>query len=170
MAERKLLIDEESMEYKGLFNLKELYSIIDDYIKVKGYDKFEPLNREDIHQEGKDIHIILELKKWHTDYIRKFLKLEIFFTDIKEAETEVDGHKMRLNKGELEFLFTGYLETDWEGRWEGRPMYHFLRTIFDRYIYRTHTQHFEMEVISDLTELREKLGSYLNLYRFRQAG
>ncbi|MFH1064389.1 MAG: hypothetical protein V1729_04875 [Candidatus Woesearchaeota archaeon] len=169
MSEKKILIDEEALEYEGLFNLIELYSIIDDFLKLKGYDKFEPLNEESVYPHGKDVHIILAPMKWHTDYVRKVLKIDLQLSKIKEVETEVDKVKVKLNQGKIRILYSGMLETDWEGRWEQRPIYHFIRTIFDKYIYRKHTQDFESEIISDVNELRDKMGSFLNLYRFRKA-
>lgn len=169
MVERKLLIDEESMDYEGLFNLIELYSIIDEFLKLKGYDKFEPLNEESVYPSGKDVHIIIRPMKWHTDYIRKVLKIEMQMHNIKEVETEVDKVKVKLNQGKIKILYSGYLETDWEGRWEQKPIYYLFRTLFDKYIYRKHTNDFEGEIISDLNELRDKMGAYLNLYRFRKS-
>ena len=169
MVERKLLIDEESMDYEGLFDLKELYSIIDDYFKLKGYDKFEPLNEEQVFPTGKDIHIIIRPMKWHTDYVRKVLKIEIQMKHIKDVETEIDKLKVKMNQGKVKILFSCYLETDWEGRWEQKPIYYFIRTMFDKFVYRQHTQDFEREIISDLHELKEKMGAYLNLNRFKKS-
>lgn len=169
MVERKLLIDEESMDYEGLFDLKEFYSIIDDYLKLKGYDKFEPLNEEQVFPTGKDIHIIIRPMKWYTDYARNVLKIELQMKQIKDVETEIDKLKVKMNQGKIKILFSCYLETDWEGRWEQKPLYHFIRTLFDKFVYRQHTQDFEQEVLSDMRELREKMGAYLNLHRFKKS-
>jgi len=168
MVEKKILIDEESMEYEGLFNFFELYSIIDEFLKLKGYDKFEPLNEEQVYPEGKDIHIIFTPKKWHTDYIRKAMKVELLLSHIKDVETEIDNVKVKLNQGKVRIMFSGFLETDWEGRWEQRPLYYLIRTMFDKFIYRKHTHDFEMEIISDVNELKAKMGAYLNLNRFKK--
>jgi hypothetical protein len=169
MVEVKLLVDEEAMDYEGLFNLIELYSTIDDFLKLKGYDKFEPMNEEQVTPTGKSIHIILKPMKWHTDYIRKVLKIEMQMHDIKEVETEVDKVKIKLNQGKIKILYSCYLETDWEGRWEQRPIYYFIRSIFDKFIYRHITKEFEGEIVSDLNELKGKMGSFLNLYRYKKA-
>ena len=169
MVERKILVDEESLDYEGLFNLIELYSIIDDFLKIKGYDKFEPLNEESVYPTGKSIHIILEPMKWHSDYVRKVLKIDIRMSEIKEVETEIDKVKVKLNQGKMKMLFSCFLETDWEGRWEQKPFYYFIRTIFNKFIYRPHNEDFEAEIISDINEVKEKMGSFLNLYRFRKA-
>jgi hypothetical protein len=169
MVERNTLVDEESLQYDGLFNVREIYLLIDDFLKLKGYDKFEPLNEESVYPDGKEIHIKLEPKKWHSDYIRKVLKIDIMLHNVKEVETEIDGLKVKLNQGNIMVLFSAFLETDYEGRFEQRPFYYFMRTIFDKFIYKSYTRSFEGETVSDLNELRQKMGSYLNLYRFRKA-
>lgn len=169
MSEKKLLVDEESLDYEGLFNLLELYSIVDDFLKQKGYDKFEPLNEESVYPDGKNIHVKLTPMKWHTDYVKKSLKIEMQMHDIKEVETKIDKVTVKINQGKVKILFSAWLETDWEGRWEHKPFYYFIRTIFNKYIYRKHTHDFETEVIEDINDLRTKLGSFLNLYRFRKA-
>ena len=167
MAEIKLLIDEESLSYEGLFSVLEFHKLIDDYLKLKGYDKFETENEESVYAEGKKIHYIITPLKWHTDYIRKALKIEIFMDEIKEVETEIDKVKVKLNQGKLKVLFSASLHTDWEGRFEQKPLYFLIRTIFDKYIYHKHTKDFESEVVGDLNELRQKVGGFLNLYRYR---
>ncbi len=169
MVERKILVDEEGLDYEGLFNLLELYSVIDDFIKIKGYDKFEPLNEENVHPTGKEIHIVVRPMKWHTDYVRKVLKIDVQFSEVKEVETEVDGVKVKLNQGKIKILYSCYLETDWEGRWEQKPVYYFIRTLFEKYFMRMHMRDFESETRSDLNEIKDKMGSFLNLYRFRKA-
>ncbi|MFC1722984.1 hypothetical protein ACFL0V_02495 [Nanoarchaeota archaeon] len=168
MVTRKLLADELALEYEGLFDAAELYALIDDWTKLKGYDKFETLNQEIVVAEGKEIRIILEPRKWHTDYIRKYLKFELVMREVKEVETVVDKMKVKMNQGKIRLLFSGYLETDWEGRWEQKPIYHFMRTLFDKYVYRSHTNDFEREILSDVQDIMSQVGSFLNLYRYRK--
>ncbi|MBW2967106.1 hypothetical protein KY362_01330 [Candidatus Woesearchaeota archaeon] len=169
MVERKLLVDEEGVSYEGLFDIKELYKIIDEFLTMKGYDKFEPMCEESIYPSGKEILIKITPKKWWSDYIRKMLKIEIQMHNVREVETSVDGVKMKLNQGKMLILYSCYLETDWEARFEQRPIYYFWKTIFDKFVYKKHTQQYEDETIADMNELREKMGAYLNLYRFRKA-
>lgn len=169
MVEKKILVDEDELNYEGLFDLAEIYALIDDYLKLKGYDKFEPMNEENVFPTGKTLHIILAPMKWHTDYIRKTLKIELLVTDMKEVETEIDKVKMTLNQGKINVKFSAVLQTDWEGRWEQRPLYFFFRTIFEKFIYKGDIKRFEDENTADLNELKQKVGAYLNLNRFRKS-
>ena len=168
MVERKLLIDEDMQEYEGLFDAVELYSLIDEWLKIKGYDKFETLNQEQVYPAGKEVRVILEPKKWHTDYVRKYLKVELVMEEVKEVETMIDKVKVKINQGKVRVIYSGILETDWEGRFEMRPLYQFFRVLFEKYIYKQQTQDFESEIVSDVHELKEKVGSFLNLYRYRK--
>lgn len=170
MVEKKILIDEDELNYEGLFDLGELYALVDEYIALKGYDKHEFKNEEAVYPSGKTIHIILQPTKWvHTDYVRKVIRVELHVHDLKDIETEVDKVKVNVHQGKVNIKFSGVLETDYEGRWEQRPIYFFLRTIFEKYIYRGDMKNFEDEIISEVNELKEKVGSYLNLNRFRKA-
>ncbi len=167
MVERKLLLDELEFEYEGLFDAKELFALMDDYFNLKGYDKFEVMNAEQILKEGKELRMKIDFKKWHTEYVRKDIVIEIVMQNMKEIEAKIDTSKVKLNQGNLRMLFTGTLETDYEGRWEYNPVYFFLRTLFDKYVYRAHTKDFENEIKSDVNEIMEKVGSFINLYRYR---
>ena len=44
MAERETLIDNYRVIYEGLFSVKDLYSLIDEYFEEKGYDRREKKN------------------------------------------------------------------------------------------------------------------------------
>ena len=169
MVETKILVDEEDISYEGLFSPIEVYNIVDEFLSLKGYDKFELLNEEQVLEEGKQLHIIYTPIKWHTDYIRKALKIDIRIREVKEVETTIDKLKVKMCQGKLKILFSGILHTDWEGRWEQRPIYYMIKTMFDKYLYRAHQEDFEKEIIADVTDLKKKVGAYLNLYRFKKA-
>ena len=39
MAERVLVVDHLKLNYEGIFNVTELYQIVDTYLRDKGFDK-----------------------------------------------------------------------------------------------------------------------------------
>ena len=168
MTEEKILVDEIEMEYEGLFDATDLFGLIDNWLKMKGYDKFVTVDQELVTPEGKEIRVIWEPMRWHTEYVRKKLKIEIAMRDVKEIETVIDKNKVRLNQGKIRILYSGVLHTDYEGRWEQKPIYHFLKILMDKYVYKGYTKDFEGEIVSDVDELKAKVGSFLNLYRFKK--
>lgn len=168
MAEIRTIVESLKITYEGLFRIKELYFLIDDFFREKGYDKYEKVNREQVFADGKDIFIAWEFDKYHTDYIILKIKMKMFVRNLKDVETEIDGRKVRVNQGKVTVTFSGHLVTDWEGRWEGKPVYFFFRTIFDKFIYRTETKQFEIEIVDNCNALKNTVESYLNLEKFRQ--
>jgi len=166
MPEREVVVDKLRLTYEGLFSVGELYKMIDEWFRWKGYDKRENKNIEIVKPEGKFIEIELEPWKKVTDYAKNVIKIRIQMNDIKEVEVEKDNTKLKLNQGKVHFVFDGFLETDYEARWEGKPIFYFIRTVFDKYFYKPFTAGFERGVKEDVMHLHGQVKAFLNLYRF----
>lgn len=164
--EKKSVVDKLRLTYEGIFSLEELYKLIDTFIREKGYDKRERIAQEKITPEGKFIHLDIEPWKKYTDYVKSEIRLKVYITDMKDVEIERDGVKMKMNQGKIQMVFDGYLSTDYENRWESKPIFFFIRTIFDKYIYRIYTDKYEGHVVEDINQLHAMIKSFLNLYRF----
>ncbi|MBS3142014.1 hypothetical protein J4464_01365 [Candidatus Woesearchaeota archaeon] len=165
MSEREILVDKRRMTYEGLFSVADLYSLIDEYFEEKGYDKHEKKNIERVTPNGKDIEIEVEPWKKITDYAQSIIRVRILMTGIKEVEVEKDGVKIKLNQGKVQLIFDAIFETDYEHRWEAKPVFHFVRTIVDRYLYKTYTNQYKGEVMNDFNMLVYQIKAFLNLYR-----
>jgi len=70
MAEIRTLIDGKSLSYEGIFNIKELYKVIDVWFRDRGYDKQEIKNWEDVSESEKQIVLEIIPYKKVSDYAR----------------------------------------------------------------------------------------------------
>jgi len=165
MAERETLVDNYRIQYEGLLSVVDLYTMIDEYFEEKGYDKREKKNIERVSPEGKFIEIELEPYKKITDYAKSSIKVRLQMKNIKEIEVERDGVKVRLNQGSVNIVFSCYLETDYEHKWETKPMFYFMRVLYDKFIYASYTSQYKGEVVNDFNQLISQIKSFLNLYR-----
>ncbi len=163
MGERKIVVDDSKIEYQGLFNSKELYRVIENWIKDHGYDKREASNTEYTKHEGKFIELKLAPWRTITDYAKIIMKVKIVMNDLKDVEVKSDGHRLRMNQGKLVISFQGIVETDWEGRWISKPTLFFLRTLYDKYIYRMYSSRYDGEISCDVNELASEIKRYLNM-------
>ncbi|RME77810.1 hypothetical protein D6774_03235 [Candidatus Woesearchaeota archaeon] len=154
-----------NLTYEGIFDFKELYRLVDDFARTKNYGKNEKVNKEIVHEDGKDIQIVLEIQKEQTDYVAKKLKIVFDAKNVKDVEVNLDGKKLKMHKGTLFFSIKGYLITDWEGKWEATPWQFFIRAVYDKWIYKKETQDFAAEVKADMNFLRDQVRAYLNLTR-----
>ena len=169
MPERTIVVDKLKLEYEGLFDWKELFKLISEWFREKTYDWKEKVSHEHVKKEGKYIEIILEPWKALTDYVQSEIKVRIIIDDMKTVEVEKKGAKIKLNQGKITMLFDGYLTTDWEARWEGKPSYFLLRTIFDRFIYKREIHKYKKQVVEEVNQLMNEIKSFLNLYKFEYA-
>ncbi|MFH1848949.1 MAG: hypothetical protein ABH879_02065 [archaeon] len=166
MVERRIVVDEMQLEFRGLFDVGEFYRLIDSWLKEKAYVKHERRNYEHAYVEGKQIEVWKQPYKKVTDYAKYVIDIKILIEDLKDVVTEKDGKKVRLNQGNVSITFSGYLETDYEHRWEKKPLFYFMRAIFDNYVFKVHTEKFEKGLVEDVNQLHTIVKAFLNLYRY----
>ncbi|MEE9525210.1 MAG: hypothetical protein V3V78_01215 [Candidatus Woesearchaeota archaeon] len=166
MAEKKLVIDQLKLTFEGLFDLNGLYRSIDAWFYEKGYDKFEKKNYEQVLPTGKDIEIELMPWKKTTDYFKNILRIRMKFTNVKEIEVEKQGIKLKLQQGRVMMIFDAYLESDYEHKWDERPMFFFLRTLFDKYVFKGYFRKAEKWLVNDLYQLHGRIQQFLNIHRY----
>ncbi len=166
MSERRIVVDTLRLNYQGLFNLNELYLVIDKWFRERGWDKYERKNYEQVFKDGRQIEIEIEPWKKTSDYARAAIKINMIFTGIKDVVVKRDGYNVKMNQGKLLMTFMGYLDTDYEDRWESKAFLFFLRTLFDMYVYKIHTNKFESYVADETTHLYNTIKSYLNMQKF----
>ncbi len=169
MSEKKLVVDQLKINYDGIFSVNGLYKLLDSWFYENAYDKLEKKNDERVTPNGKDIEIEMRPWKKPTDYANKIMKIRLFMKGIKDVVVEKDGVKHRLNQGSVQIIIDGYIETDYENKWEQKPTFFFIRALFDKYIFKFHTDAFEAELIDDVHHIQTSVKSFLNLYRYASA-
>jgi hypothetical protein len=167
MAEQEFVLDKERIEYEGIFSVAGLYRLIDEWLLDKGYYRKEPMHTESAKPEGKFVEIQLVPEREISDYAKSILRIRIQLSGIKDVVIEgTDGSKQRQNQGKVLVTLSGVLETDYEGKWEGKPMFLFIRTIYDKYLYKPLTGGFQAIVRTDADHLKNAIAGFLNLHRY----
>ena len=167
--ERKLVVDQLRLSYEGLFDLPELYRVIDGFFYEKGWDKLERINQEQITPEGRQIRIVLEPWKSATDYFKLIIQIKLNARNVTDVEVEKEGAKIKLNQGDIKMTFNGYVLSDRQKKWEGSPFYWFLHIIFNKYFFKEHHDKAERWVLSDIDDLYQKIKTFLNVYKYNYA-
>ena len=65
-------------------------------------------------------------------------------------------------------IFDAYLESDYEHKWESKPTFFFLRTLFDKYVFKGYFAKAEKWIINDLYDLHSRIQRFLNVYRYEK--
>jgi hypothetical protein len=166
MAEYRNLTFGESFSYKGLIDVKGLYRLIDKWLQEHGYDKFEKWNFEEVYEDGKQITLKLHPFKKINDYVKIEIRINALLSKLKETTINQDGVKITLMKGQAKFTFDTFVVTDYEEHWSSTPFYFFLKTLIDKFIYRSYTDRYEDVLVADKDKLRREIKSFLNITRF----
>ncbi len=167
MPEDNLIVNNERIQYEGVFSVSELYRLIDEWLLDKGYFRIEPKHVESARPEGKFVELELTPSKELTDYAKSLLKFRIQMSNLKDVTLETpEGKKQKLNQGTVLITMSGILQTDYQDRWESKPVFLFFRAIYDRYIYKSLTGGFEGTIKSDIAQFKKTIAGFLNLHRY----
>ncbi|MBU0471389.1 MAG: hypothetical protein KKF65_02095, partial [Nanoarchaeota archaeon] len=82
MAETLTVVDGKTIEYEGIFDPRELYTIIDELSKQHSFDKNEFRNCEFVFKESKDLILDIRPYKRLSEYAKTEIKIEITGTDL----------------------------------------------------------------------------------------
>lgn len=140
------------VKQRGLFDFKDLYSFMFDYLMDENYDVFERKYVEKVKGDSKDVEIEWEAMKEISDYFRFVIKAYWIILGMKTVEVQKEGKKIKMDSGVVEIKFTAELVKDYENRWENAPFWKFLRGIYDRYIVRTRIEQYEERLLEEVNE------------------
>jgi hypothetical protein len=163
MVER-LRVYGNKFKFVGVFDLNAFYNFVYMWLQENKYVIIEEKGyTEKIKPNGKEVEIHWECRKKVSDYFRFMLKLDWLVLGMTTVEVEENGQKIKMNKGSLEIIFTGYLEKDYEHRWETSAVSKFLRGLYDRYVVRGVIEQYEEQVMMEVDEVNAQCKSYLSL-------
>lgn len=166
MAETSILSKDDSFTYKGLVNIKDFYMVLDKWLADRGYDKQEMFNSEEIYETGKQLFLDIKPYKEVSDYAKVEIEIMLDFRKCKEVTVERKGRKATLMNGEFTVTFNTFLVTDLADYWDGKPIYYFLRTIAEKFLYKGYIEKAEEIALKDTGDLKRELKAFLNMHRY----
>jgi len=155
-------------KYSGLFKVRQLYKLIDDWCMERGYDKSEKTHSESVSESGKDILIVMEAMKKISEYAKFVIEIELTMNGVTEVIVKRKEKSEKLNQGKVSVEMTGYYITDYENRWQNKPTYVFFRTIVEKFLFKTPLSEEKLALIDEVHHLQSQIDGYLNLYKYRK--
>ena len=165
MVEKRQIVDGLRLNYNGPFDVVEFYDEVEDWIAKKGMEKEVKKKGEHIKPGGKEIEWFIEIWKNPSDYAKIIVRLRVLMTDVTEVEIKKGKSKRILNQGNVLCQFDGFIEQDIYGRWQQKPLYYFVRAIYDKFIYRLWTDKFNKDVYAGCYELHKVLTDFFKRYQ-----
>ena len=135
--EKNLIINNRELKYKGIFRMNDLFHALNKALDERGYQKREKRTEELVTEEGKRTFLELRPFKQVTDYITLMIKLRITFDHVTEMVQVVDGEKKKFQQGDVRISFDGWILTDYESRWQMKPLVYFMKGMLNKYLYKS---------------------------------
>jgi len=165
MAERRLIVDNETIAYEGILNITELYKLINDWCDSKRYFPVEQKCQECVSKTGKCVECELEPFKKLTDYAKSVIQIKIRADECTDVTVKRGSKKQKMQKAKVTIIFNAFLETDYEHRWERFPWMYVMRTLFEKYVFTPFLSGFSRGVREDVDHLKSEISGFLNLYK-----
>ena len=153
------------IEHKGVFDLKDLYNTMYDWLKRKGYAWAEKEYKDSqIAPGAKQIEIEWEATKEIDDYMQFVLTLNLMFV-VQDVEVEKEGIKVKAQSGNVSIKISALVLKDYGGKWE-KPISSLLREFYDKYIIGKRIESLERDLYEEGTDLINEIKSFLNLHKY----
>ena len=166
MGEVHHVVDHLKLEYRGVFNIREMLSGLGRWMKENPYEKGGDYMSEQHTAHGKCIeYTYWPWKKETYPYVRLYMKVRILIYDAKKVDVLVGKKKMTLDHGRILIYLDGLLDYDHDSYWDTTPMHVFFRTLWVKFVLRNYTKMYERNLINDVHDLYEYFERMLNTYK-----
>ena len=146
--------------------MEELFEIVDQALKDKGYTKQEKRSEETVSELGKNYFLELRPYKIKNNYINLMIKIKINITNLTETKQEFDNIKRLFQKGKVNIAFDSWILTDYENRWGMKPFVYFFKGMINKWVFQMKMEPgFTGELIGDTAYIYGKIKTLLSKYR-----
>lgn len=164
--EKNLIINNRELKYRGIFRYDELFSVINQALEERGYQKREKKSEELVTEKGKKIYLELRPFKTKSSYITLMIKIKIALNYLTETTEKLEGRKRSFQQGDVLITFDAWTMTDYEQRWGMKPWVYFMKGMIHKFLYKFPLESgFTGELVGDTAYIYAKIKKLLNSYR-----
>ena len=149
------------IKQKGIYNFKDIYEFLYDYLGEENYDLAEVKYVEKVNGDTKDVEIIWVATKEVSDYFKFEVTATWGILGMKKVKVKKNGQEVTMDSGTLEIKFVASIVKDYENRWENNAFLKFIRGIYDRYIIRSRIDDYEGKLWDEINEIIAQAKSHL---------
>lgn len=152
------------IKHNGIFDFRETYKILWDWLMDQNYDVNEKSYKENIGAgNARELEIEWQAIRKVSDYFRFQIIAKWHIIGMTMVDVEIDGVKQKMNKGQFELEVKCILIKDYEDRWASKPFFKFLRTFYDKYLIKERVEQYEGKLIMEMEEFVAQAKSFLAL-------
>jgi hypothetical protein len=157
---------EASIVYSGRFDYKAFYDFFFNVIKANGYVVTNEAHSQKVRENAEKVKIQWEFERIVDDYTKFTIEVRFLIHDLTQVIVKKEGGEVKLNEGKIDIHIAGSIITDWQKLWEKNFVLEKLRGFYERYLFRSTREQYEVEVYKDVYLIENELKSFLQLPRF----
>ena len=157
MVHTDKIVKDLEFSYEGVFDFKELLSVIREYLKRHDYDIDEKLYNTSVKDDLKSTKIKWNADRKVDDYNKCVVKLTVDLGDYKEGY--VDGAKVA--DGKLKVTFNAEVERDYGEKWKKNPTKRFIRAVYEKYVTEAKQSKIDGNLKNLIDGLKKEIKQYL---------
>ncbi len=167
MPDQIIVVPAVKLKWKGIFDFEGLYKKMKFWLEFQGYGDERKNFREEKYVEqvkptGKIYEIVWKGEKNISDYFSFIIKITFLGLNIEQVETQKEGKKVKMSKGEIEIKFTAILVKNRQNKWKPDS---FIKKIYENFISRDRIEEYKIDIYKKLYELHDEVKAYLDLSR-----
>lgn len=168
MSEKKQVLYDLRTSYNGPFVIEDFYAEVDNWIKEKSFIKENKKKMESISKNGKKIHWFIEITSHLDELHHGVVMLRVLMNNVGEVIIKREGKKFRINNGDVMVNIDAFIQSEIHGSfYQIKPIFYFIRTLIDKYIYNFWSFKWDDRVNSDGRELYKRLQSFFNVQKYK---
>lgn len=166
MAEERIVQAEQSIDFEGVFSLRDINKTVFDFFTQQGYLFFEKLQEEQVQEKKKTLYFYGDFKKKLNYYAESVISFKLRAKDFRDVTVERDRHKEMMQKGTIKIKLEAVLSTDLEGRFEVNLFAYLARAFSERFFFRREIDHLMETVDKDFKKALSIIRGMLNLQKY----
>ena len=168
MVEKKQVLYDLRTTYNGPFRVEDFYAEIENWIREKGFEKEPKKKMEHVTKNGKKIEWVVEAHRPLDDLHHGVIVLRALLDNVKEITIKRDKKKMIINNGDAYINIDGFIQSHVHGSfYQNKPIYYFIRTLIDKFVYNFWTFKLEGVVAGDCHDLFKRIRSFFQLQKYK---
>jgi len=169
VPERETITELTTVKYTGPFHVGDLYKFLNEWLGDRRYDMRDKDQSEAVRPDGKYIEVAMRPDISISPSAKYRIWIDLTLSHVKDVTLNLDGHKRKMQEGEVWIGIRSFLETDTEGQWQSNPIYMVIRSAFNRYFHSGTQNQLVGELSKDVKSLIDELKAFFNLYKRRHA-
>ena len=165
MSVRREMPNIQMIKYRGIFDYPGLLRVVYDWGLKQGFEMHEKKSKHKVPDArgAEQEHTLLGWRKVDA-YVKFWFQVDTRAEYLKDVDVIIDGKKKRLTQGKIRIRFTGYVELDYNNRFETSPFMEGLRDFYHKFIIRTRIQNIlEDTLYYRLYKLNKKVKEHLDM-------